>query len=104
MVRPGKIRMKSGIYGCFSLDGAPVGMGDRAALGLDGSDGVGAAPGAVARGMDLADPGAIDLANANGDLCILQGYLDEPEDLAAKLGLPRDAPAATLARAAIERF
>ena len=96
--------MKSGIYGCFSLDGAPVGLGDRAALGLDGSDGVAAAPGAVARGMDLADPGAIDVANADGDLCILQGYLDEPEDLAAKLGLPRDASAATLARAAIERF
>jgi asparagine synthase (glutamine-hydrolysing) len=34
----------------------------------------------------------------------LQGYLDEPEDLAAKLRLPRDASAATLAHAAIERF
>ena len=91
--------MKSGLYGVVRLDGGPADIADCAALGLAPAPGAGA----VAAGVDPVDPGAVHTA-AGSDLCILLGYLDEPQELAARLGLPPEATFAKLALAAHERF
>ena len=91
--------MKSGLYGVVRLDGGPADIADCQALGLA------PAPGAstVAAGVDPVDPNAVHTA-AGGDLYILLGYLDEPQELAARLGLPQETGFAKLALAAHERF
>jgi len=63
------------------------------------------APGAsaIAAGVDPVDPGAVHTADRGG-FCILLGYLDEPEELAARLRLPPETGFAKLALAAHERF
>ena len=91
--------MKSGLYGVVRLDGGPADIDDCEALGLAPAPGASA----VAAGVDPVDPGAVHTA-AGGELCILLGYLDEPQELAARLGLPPEAAFAKLALAAFERF
>ncbi|MFZ3308666.1 MAG: asparagine synthase-related protein [Xanthobacteraceae bacterium] len=91
--------MKSGLYGVARLDGGSADIADCKALGLAPAPGASA----VAAGVDTLDPGAIHTA-ADGDLCILLGYLDEPQELAARLGLSPDTDFAKLALAAHERF
>ena len=91
--------MKSGLYGVVRFDGGPADSADCKALGLTPLPGASA----VAAGLDGVDPGAVHIA-ADGDLCILLGYLDEPQDLAARLGLRAETGFAKLARAAFERF
>jgi asparagine synthase (glutamine-hydrolysing) len=91
--------LKSGLYGVVRLDGGPADIADCEALGLAPAPGAGA----VVAGVDPVDPGAVHTA-AGGDLCILLGYLDEPQELAARLGLPPEAGFAKLALAAHDRF
>lgn len=92
--------MRSGLYGVVRLDDGPADIADCEALGLA------LAPGssAVAAGVDPVDPGAVHTVAGGGELCILLGYLDEPQELAARLGLPPETGFAKLALAAFERF
>jgi asparagine synthase (glutamine-hydrolysing) len=91
--------LKSGLYGVVRLDGGPADIDDCEALGLAPAPGASA----VAAGVDSVDPGAVHTA-AGSELCILLGYLDEPQELAARVGLPPEAGFAKLALAAHERF
>jgi asparagine synthase (glutamine-hydrolysing) len=91
--------LKSGLYGVVRLDGGPADIADCEALGLAAARGAGA----VAAGVDPVDPGAVH-TTAGEDLCILLGYLDEPQELAARLGLPAETGFAQLALTAHERF
>lgn len=91
----------SGLYGVFRLDGGPVDPATAAALGLD----VEAAPGAaLARGVDHHAVGAVQRSDAGGRITVLVGYLDEPHEMADRLGVSRTTPHADLARAALVRF
>lgn len=93
--------MKSGLYGCFRLDGGPISPSDCAALGLEIDQNAAAG---VARGVDLADPGAIRAQVDDNGTFHLQGYVEDCDALAARLGLSRNTPMAQLARAAIAHF
>jgi len=92
---------RTGIYGRFNLDGAPVDPGEAALLGLVPPDPTASGAGLV---VDLADPGAAQEDRSNGALTLLLGRLDEPDAVAARLGMPADTPQAMLARAALVRF
>lgn len=92
---------RTGIYGRFNLDGAPIESGEAARLGLDLPDPAAACAGQV---IDLADPAAAQADRSNGALTLLLGRLDEPALVAARLGMAADAPQAMLARAALDRF
>jgi len=91
--------LKSGLYGVVRLDGGPADIADCEALGLAPAPGASA----VAAGVDSVDPAAVHTAAGSG-LCILLGYLDEPQELTARLGLPPETGFAKLALAAHERF
>jgi asparagine synthase (glutamine-hydrolysing) len=92
--------LKSGLYAVARLDGGPADLADCRALGLTPDP----SASAVALGVDLVDPGAVHTAAVDGGLCILLGYLDEPQELAGRLGLPPEAGFTTLALAAHARF
>jgi len=92
---------RTGIYGRFNLDGAPVDPREAALLGLALSD---PAVSGAGRVIDLADPGAAQVDRSNGALTLLLGRLDEPDRVAARLGMAADTPQASLARAALDRF
>lgn len=92
---------RTGIYGRFNLDGAPVDPREAALLGLLLPDPTTSGAGLV---VDLADPGAAQEDRSNGALTLLLGRLDEPDAVAARLGMPADTPQAMLARAALDRF
>lgn len=92
---------RTGLYGRFNLDGAPLDPADAAALALppplpDAAQ--------IAHAIDLADPGAVHIERSADALTMLLGRIDEPAALAARLGMAADTPAALLARAALDRF
>lgn len=91
----------TGIYGLFRLDGGPIGPRDAIALGL-------AAPtsdsSALIEPVDLIEPGCIHFGDANGQMSVLLGYIDDAADLAARLAMHADTPPLTLALAALDRF
>ncbi len=91
---------RTGIYGLFNLDGAPLDPDDAAVLSLrPAPDDAG-----IAHAIDLADPQAIWTDRAEPAATILLGQLDEPAAVAARLGLAAETPVAVLARAALHRF
>ena len=100
MIVPDPLR-KSGIYGCFRLDGGPVEAGDAAALGLDTGT---VARSAVAQGVDHHQPAAVQCRAVGAALTILVGQIEEAPALAARLGLAPAIPVADLALAALQRF
>lgn len=82
------------------LDGAPVGMSDAAALGLDPDE-----PSCCcASGEDARSPGAVHQTTDADGHTLLVGDIEEASQLAARLNLPGSTPLALLARAALERF
>ena len=90
---------RSGLYACIALDGAPLDPRDAAALGFDPMDGE------AIRGVDHITPHAVDVARIGDSLCIFVGRIDDDDgSLAAALGMASDAPAATVAHAALARF
>ncbi len=91
---------RTGIYGLFDLDGAPPDRQAAATLGFDPAD----TGTPLAASIDLADPGASTRAQADGALTLFLGRLDEPDAVAAQLGMASDMPHATLAGAAFARF
>lgn len=92
---------RTGIYGRFNLDGAPLDPGEAAKLGLELPDP--GAPGA-AHVVDLADPGAAQADRSNGALTLLLGRIDTPAEIAARLSMAAETPQAVLVRAAFDRF
>lgn len=94
--------LKSGIYGIFRLDGAPVDPGDARALGLSAPAELPDA--AHAEAVDSRAPAALHRIEDPRALTILAGDLEEPEELAVRLRLAPTVPPALLARAALSRF
>lgn len=92
----------SGIYGLFQLDGAPVAAVDAAALGLPMPPA--AAPCWLAEGADVLAPDAVSRHEGPAGHTLLIGQLAGRHDLAARLGLHPDAPAALLAHEVLQRF
>ncbi|HEV7287038.1 asparagine synthase-related protein [Sphingomonas sp.] len=92
---------RTGLYGLFDLSGAPVDPGAAGVLGLtplaSGID-------ALVDAVDLADPGAVQVDRATESITMLLGRLDEPEPIAARLGLARNSSELAIARAALLRF
>lgn len=93
--------LKSGIYGLFRLDGAPVDSREAGELGLSLSD---VSDAALARGVDTQAANAVQRAEDADGLTMLVGYLEEPEALAARLNLSAEVPPAVLARHALLTF
>ncbi|THD35892.1 MAG: asparagine synthetase B family protein [Sphingomonas sp.] len=91
----------SGLYGLFQLDDGPIAAADPVMMGLtvDGPRGA-----ALAAGIDQQAPAAVHRSDANGQITLLVGDLDEPEAMADRLALSRATPPAELARAALLRF
>jgi asparagine synthase (glutamine-hydrolysing) len=97
--------MTPGIHALLSLDGAPLQPDDLRALGLD-------EPAAYPQlaGTDFAiaavdrEPDAVHVLQLRDNVVAFAGYLDEPEDLAAALGVSAEAPVAELAVAAQVRY
>lgn len=96
---------KNGIFGLFSLDGAPVDPRDRIILFGDGADDAASssAPGALVAAGDRAT-GALHRHDDGTTLAVLLGDLDEPAALAVQLDLPPGANQAALAAAAHVRW
>lgn len=92
---------RTGIYGLFGLDGTPVDPRDAAILGMPVPES-GASCAALA--FDLADRGAVHEDRSGGALTLLLGRLDEPANVAGRLGMAPAASQATLARQALRRF
>jgi asparagine synthase (glutamine-hydrolysing) len=91
----------SGLHGLFRLDGGPVDAADAATLGLSVADPAGPA---ACTACDAMEPGAAHRHDGDGATTLLAGHVDEAAALASRLGLAADAPAALLARAALQRF
>ncbi len=97
--------MRSGLYGLFNLDGAPVEQRDRAMpVFADRDAGAIEAPSAIARAMDAADPAAVASLRMADGCFLFAGYLNEREELAETLGLSRETPAVEVARAALDKY
>lgn len=94
--------MKSGLYALASLDNAPIAAADCACLAVS-APGAAPQPWAV-RALDGDVGRACHVDQAGPVTTVLLGYLDEPDDLAAALGLSRETPAAVLAGAAFARY
>lgn len=93
-------RRIGGLYALIDLSGTPLDRRDLAALGLVAPDGARVA----AQAIDAISPAdAHRLADAARTTLFL-GRLDEPEEIADRLGLPRTTPEPVLARAAFDRF
>lgn len=109
--------MRNGIFGLFSLDGAPFDARDRRVLfdaiatdqgvvaAHSGADDLTArsAPGALVVVRDHAT-GAIHVHDDGTSLAVLLGDLDEPGALAMRLAMPMEANHAALAMAAHARW
>lgn len=92
---------RSGVYGIFRLDGGPIDPRDAQALGIQTAS---AGLSYVADGVDENQPVAIHMAQDAGGSTVLAGYLDEPQELALRLHLTREASVAHIARAALKHF
>lgn len=94
----------SGLYGLFRLDGGPVDAGDAQALGWDAAQVAAGGVSGIARAWDAHMPEAMQSAEADGALTVLAGHIEEPDALAARLGVAGTLPPALLARVALHRF
>lgn len=92
--------MKNGVYALLSLDGAPPSPRDMAVLGLDTE--CFAAPGCVLKVHDVRASAVRSQRHSTGVDALL-GYLDEPRDAAAELGLPADSDPLSIALAMVAR-
>ncbi|WP_447727332.1 asparagine synthase-related protein [Sphingomonas koreensis] len=92
---------RTGIYGRFNLDGAPLDPGEAALLGLRLPGPAASATGHV---VDLADSGAAHVDRMDGALTLLLGRIDEPALVATRLGMAVDTPQVVLAREALRQF
>lgn len=92
---------RTGIYGLFRLDSAPIDAREAATLGFELP---GPPTAALARAVDLADPDAVHLSQSDDALTLLLGHLDDPAAVAARLGMAAETPRVTLADAALRRF
>lgn len=88
----------SGLYALVALDGAPIAPEDAIALGFPPET----SP-ILARAVDGAMPGAINVALSPDRVTLFLGYFDEPEELCEMLGLPHASDPIALARAGFER-
>jgi len=99
---------KNGLYALVSLDAQPADEQAAAVLGLDGpwhAQQGQATHGLIFRAVDHAEAGrAIDSVTLGDDVLVLVGHMDEPGDLARRVGLAADARPATLALAALQRY
>ncbi len=91
----------SGVYGLFCLDGAPVAATDAYKMGMEPPP---TNQSWLMEGHDTYAPEVAQLhSDANGSTLIV-GQISGTDDLAARLGLVRDAPTAHIARTALARF
>ncbi len=88
----------SGLYALINLDGSPVDGADARQLGLAHRPGP-----ILAKARDAAQPLAIHHRNTANEVTLFAGFLDEAGDLAASLGLSRQADDLTIALAAWQR-
>lgn len=96
--------MKSGLFALASLDGGPLEDDEAGVLGLTAEAGA-RAMGLAVRVHDGEEGGrAAHIARTGDCFVAFLGHLNEPRDLAAALGMSRDAPQAELALAALDRF
>jgi len=98
---------RTGLYAIASLDGAPIEPGDLAVLGFSDQPASSRieADGFAVNIVDREEGGrAVHTAVRDGMVLVLLGHLDEPADLASRLGMDPASPAAELALAALERF
>lgn len=93
--------LKSGIYGLFRLDGAPVDRADVALLELGEVD---PPSPARARAVDHRAPHAVHMVDRDSALTIVLGELENLVELAARLNVRCEMPPAMLARAVLYRF
>lgn len=91
---------RSGVYGIFRLDGGPIDPRDAEALGIQILPGISFA----ADGVDENEPAVVHIIQDANGTTVLAGYLDQPEELAARLHITRDTPLAHIARAALQHF
>ncbi len=96
----GDMARMSGIYGMIRLDASPLAPRDAALLRLP--DPCGAAIQCLP--VDDRMPSALHRLDAEGELTVLVGHIDDAAALATRLALPPATPAATLARAALARY
>lgn len=92
---------RTGLFGLFSLDGAPPDPVMARALGLAMHA---AATDHIAAACDLADPGAAQALLDDGALTLFLGRLEVRDDLAVALGLSTDLADVALAAAALDRY
>ncbi len=98
--------MKAGLYVLARLEGVADAPLDLQPLGFTPGSGDawrGYRDAACVIGLADAAEGALDLWEGAAEVCGLAGYLDEPEQLAAELGLTSESPA-RLAAGALARF
>ena len=93
---------RTGIYGLFNLDGAPLEPSDAAILALPVD--LDARACASVHAVDLADPGAVQTDRTGDAVTVLLGRMGDVAALAARLGMDARTPGATLAREALRRF
>ncbi len=94
--------MRSGLYAIASLDGAPLDARELKALGFAETQ---CSSGFAVQVVDREEGGrAAHVLERPDETVALLGYLDEPGELAATLGMAADAVPAALAGAALERF
>lgn len=89
----------AGIRALVSLDGAPLAPADLRALGLPQATGT-----IAVLASDIAQPQAVHAASDASGTTLLLGFFDEPDQLAARLGLSETGDPIQLARAALHRF
>lgn len=97
--------MRAGLYALVSLDEAPLQQVELDVLGLSAAM---SGPHAFASGVAVAavdpDANALGLLKTSAGITAFAGFLDEPEELAATLGLAAETPAVALALHALRRF
>lgn len=92
---------RTGLYGLFNLDGAPLDPRDAAVLTLAPPE-TGAS--GAAQAVDLADSAAVHEDRSGNVLTLLLGRIGDASQVAARLGMTADATQAMLAREALHRF
>lgn len=89
----------AGIRALVSLDGQPLPAAALRALQLPETD-----DRIAAAAIDVAQPNAVSASRIGNAMTLLLGFLDEPETLISKLGLPNNSAVAEIARLALDRF
>jgi asparagine synthase (glutamine-hydrolysing) len=99
--------MKPGLYALASFDGAPLAREDLKALGIAvvSAENKYSAPGIVVCAVDDSPAqDAVSVAQKPESIAVFLGYLDEQQELRAKLSMPDESAPAELVWAAIERL